>query len=130
MDLIRLHHSDSDSFILAQLVLSLLKKKNVRNIINKIFNKSKVKQINNLKLKKSISSFYSKFIPVYISGLYFYIGGRLMREPIIPRITSKKFEKGSVALGKVNSLEQTQMTSKNRKGAYTIKISFAQNILN
>ena len=70
----------------------------------------------------------SKSIPEFLSGLYIHIGGRLMREPIIPRKTTKKFEKGAIAFGKVNSLEETSITKKNRKGAYTIKIIFAQNL--
>lgn len=142
--LIRLHHSDAESNILAQLVLLVLKKKNIRRIINKLYNKRKVKDIN--KMKFSINKNFAandeiltnnnfvvnnilKSSAVYLSGLYIHIGGRLMREPIIPRRTTKKFEKGAIALGKVNSLEETSITKKNRKGAYTIKIIFAQNIL-
>ena len=52
-----------------------------------------------------------------------------MREPIIPRITTKKFEKGAIATGKINFLEKAQITKKNRKGAYTIKIAYAQNFI-
>jgi Mitochondrial ribosomal protein (VAR1) len=165
--LIRLHHSDADSNILAQLVLLVLKKKNIRRIINKLYNKNKVKDINKMKfsinrkaavvtsgnnsqkVENDILSFDlfskareatceagNKFInlpiaqsTVYLSGLYIHIGGRLMREPIIPRRTTKKFEKGAIAVGKVNSLEETSITKKNRKGAYTIKIIFAQNLI-
>lgn len=132
--LIRLHHSDADSNILAQLVLLVLKKKNIRRIINKLYNKKKVKDINKMKfssycLKSEKKGLLHKFIPVYLSGLYIHIGGRLMREPIIPRRTTKKFEKGAIAVGKVNSLEETSITKKNRKGAYTIKIIFAQNLI-
>ena len=78
-------------------------------------------------LKSEKKGLLHKFIPVYLSGLYIHIGGRLMREPIIPRRTTKKFEKGAIAVGKVNSLEKTQITKKNKKGAFTLKISFAQN---
>lgn len=176
--LIRLHHSDADSNILAQLVLLVLKKKNIRRIINKLYNKNKVKDINKMKFSINRKAFVgndkivntnnnlvgdnnsyatsglvatqplrgndilsldpfscfatgNKFInlPVYLSGLYIHIGGRLMREPIIPRRTTKKFEKGAIAVGKVNSLEETSITKKNRKGAYTIKIIFAQNLI-
>jgi len=144
--LIRLHHSDADSNILAQLVLLVLKKKNIRRIINKLYNKNKVKDINKMKFSinrnfvgndKNVSTNNNLVVndilgssAVYLSGLYIHIGGRLMREPIIPRRTTKKFEKGAIAFGKVNSLEETSITKKNRKGAYTIKIIFAQNLLN
>ena len=155
LELIRLHHSDSDSNILTQLFFLVLKKKNIRSVINKLFSKNKVKDINLINFNSSVQhnniteqikhksalnnklavaqsatkDKLSNYIPVFISGLYIHIGGRLMREPIIPRMTTKKFEKGAIALGKVNSLETTQMTKKNKKGAYTVKITFAQNIV-
>lgn len=69
------------------------------------------------------------FIPAYISGLYIKIGGRLMREPIIPRLTTKKFEIGAIATGKVNLVDSARITKKNKKGAYTIKITYAQNFV-
>lgn len=129
LKLIRLHHSDSESHILAQLFFLVIKKKNIRSVINKIYNKNKIKDINLAYASNPfVETNNNKFIPVFISGLYIHIGGRLMREPIIPRITTKKFEKGAISQGKVNSLEKTQITRKNKKGAFTIKITFAQNI--
>ena len=142
--LIRLHHSDAESNILAQLVLLVLKKKNIRRIINKLYNKRKVKDIN--KMKFSINKNFAandeivtnnNFVlnnilessAVYLSGLYIHIGGRLMREPIIPRKTTKKFEKGAIATGKVNFVDTARISKKNKKGAYTIKIAFAQNFM-
>jgi len=50
-----------------------------------------------------------------------------MGEPIIPRITTKIFGKGASATGKVNFLDVARITKKNRKGAYTIKITSGQN---
>ena len=65
--------------------------------------------------------------PANWSGLNIKISGRLMREPIIPRITTKKFEKGYTAKGKVNYSDVARFTSKNRKGAFTITIKSGQN---
>lgn len=138
IDLIRLHHSDSESNILSQLFLLILKRRNARRIINKLFFKKKVRDISKINYQNQIDLrnikdskgeiSNSNFIPVYISGLYFYIGGRLMREPIIPRISSKKLEKGAISKGKINNLNQTQLTRKNTKGAFTLKVSLAQNL--
>jgi len=165
---IRLHHSDAESNILAQLLLLILKKKNIRSVINKLFYKNKVKDINSMKLRannwfwsrkinirKKVNNKFvntanaqtthqpkknyhyqekeeqhiklSDYIPVFISGLYIHINGRLMREPIIPRLTTKKFEKGAIATGKISYLDQTNLTHKNRKGSFTLKMTFAQN---
>ena len=62
-----------------------------------------------------------------LSGLNIKISGRLMREPIIPRITTKKFEKGFTAKGKINYLDLARFTHKNRKGAFTITVKSGQN---
>jgi hypothetical protein len=117
-NLIRIHKSDYDSNILAQLFILILKKKNIRIAINKIFNKNNITQ-----KKENIN------IAAYISGLYIKIGGRLMREPIIPRLTTKKFEIGAIATGKVNFVDSARITKKNKKGAFTIKITYAQNFV-
>jgi len=129
-NLIRLHKSDYESNILAQLFILILKKKNINIAINKLFNKNN-KQINTklIKATKVTKVTGASESIATISGLYIHIGGRLMREPIIPRLTTKKFEKGAIATGKVNLLDSARITKKNKKGAYTIKIAYAQNIV-
>ena len=131
-NLIRLHKSDYDSNILAQLFILILKKKNIRIAINKLYTKN---NIANTASASYLMPAYAdqaqeyNFIPAYISGLYIKIGGRLMREPIIPRLTTKKFEIGAIATGKVNLVDSARITQKNKKGAYTIKITYAQNFV-
>lgn len=130
-NLIRMHKSDYDSNILAQLFTLILKKKNIRLAINKIFNK------NNIAMSKGQTATIPHLANsdgriekiAIISGLYIKIGGRLMREPIIPRITTKKFEMGAIATGKVNFVDSARITKKNKKGAFTIKITYAQNFV-
>ena len=123
LQLIRIHHPFHDSNILVNL-LSL-------NIKNKKF-KTNV-QIEKLYAKKTIKSLYDynidtvNFIPTFLSGIKIRIGGRLMREPIIPRITTKNFERGASSPGKVNFLDAATINSKNKKGSYTIKIFSGQN---
>jgi hypothetical protein len=72
----------------------------------------------------------AEFQPVpataYLAGLNIKISGRLMREAIVPRITTKKFEKGFTANGKVNYSDVARFTHKNRKGAFTITIKSGQ----
>jgi len=134
-NLIRLHKPYLDSNILVNLLQLIVKnkKRKPRVAINKIYNKTKVSAnklsvINALYKKKANSKgvVYNK--PSYLSGLSIYINGRLMREPILPRITTKKFESGASATGKVNFLDVSTITKKNRKGAYTIKIKTGQNL--
>lgn len=70
----------------------------------------------------------SNFVSLaHLSGLNIKISGRLMREPIIPRLTTKKFEKGFTAKGKINYSDVARFTNKNRKGAFTITVKSGQN---
>jgi hypothetical protein len=123
LQLIKIHQPFHDSNILVNL-LSL-------NIRNKKF-KTNV-AIEKLYAKKAVKNLYDysnnsvNFIPTFLSGIKIRIGGRLMREPIIPRITTKNFERGASSPGKVNFLDTATITKKNRKGSYTIKISSGQN---
>ena len=123
-NLIRMHKSDYDSNILAQLFTLILKKKNIRLAINKIFNK------NNIAMSKGQTATIPHLANsdgriekiAIISGLYIKIGGRLMREPIIPRITTKKFEMGAIATGKVNFVDSARITKKNKKVLLLLKL--------
>jgi len=123
LQLIRLHHPYHDSNILVNLLSLNIKnkRKKARVAVQKIYNKKPVKNLNDPNLNSV------KFIPAFLSGLNIKIAGRLMGEPIIPRITTKVFGKGASATGKVNYLDVARITKKNRKGAYTIKITSGQN---
>jgi hypothetical protein len=141
LQLIRLHHPYHDSNILVNLLSLNIKnkRKKARVAIQKIYNKKPVKILNDPKLKKTAlcasatesvaltKARTGKLIPAFLSGLNIKIAGRLMGEPIIPRITTKVFSKGATATGKVNYLDVARITKKNRKGAYTIKITSGQN---
>lgn len=123
LQLIRIHQPFHDSNILVNLLSLNIKNKNFKTNV----------QIEKLYAKKAVKNLYDysnnsvNFIPTFLSGIKIRIGGRLMREPIIPRITTKNFERGASSPGKVNFLDTATITKKNRKGSYTIKISSGQN---
>jgi hypothetical protein len=123
--LIRLHQPFNDSNILVNLLaLNIRNKKfKTKGRIKKLLKKTKrmVKKVDDLH-NKSVN-----FIPTYLSGINIRIGGRLMREAFIPRKSKKIFERGARSIGKVNYLDTASVTNKNRKGAYTLKISSGQN---
>jgi hypothetical protein len=123
LQLIRIHHPFHDSNILVNLLsLNIRNKKFKTNVaIEKLYAKKAVKNLYDYSIKSV------NFIPAFLSGIKIRIGGRLMREPIIPRITTKNFERGASSPGKVNFLDTATITNKNRKGSYTIKISSGQN---
>jgi hypothetical protein len=119
----RLHNPFFDSNILVNLLSLNIrnKRKKSRIAINKIYSNKAVKNLNDHNLK-SIN-----LIPAFLSGLKLKIGGRLMKEPIIPRLTTKNFERGATSPGKVNYLDIANITNKNKKGANTITIKSAHN---
>jgi hypothetical protein len=140
-ELIRLHHSYHDAHILVTLLALIVKRKNIRRAIAKLYSLNAVKNLKDpnllggnrsdtATLSSKINSYSLKpqyNIPAFLSGLNIKIAGRLMREPIIPRKTTKIFEKGASATGKVNFLEVAKLTKKNRKGAFTITVLSGQN---
>jgi hypothetical protein len=123
LQLIRIHQPFYDSNILVNLLsLNIKNKKFKPNVaIEKLYAKKAVKNLYDYS-NKSVN-----VIPSFLSGIKIRIGGRLMREPIIPRITTKNFERGASSPGKVNFLDTATITNKNRKGSYSIKISSGQN---
>jgi len=121
--LIRIHKPYQDSNILVNLLsLNIRNKKFRTNIqIAKLFQKRIVKTVSDYQ-NKSVNS-----IPAYLSGIKIRIGGRLLREHIIPKRSQKRYERGASSVGKVNFLDTASITNKNRKGSYTLKISSGQN---
>src|SRR6266571_2175041 len=124
LQLTRLHHPYHDSNILVNILALNLKNKRKKAsiLLQKILSKNPVKDLNDPNLISANS------IPAFLSGLNIKISGRLMGESIIPRRTKKVFGKGASATGKVNYLDAARITKKNRKGAYTIKITSGQNL--
>ena len=153
LELIRLHQPYYNSNILVNFLALIINKKNIGACIQRLYNSNIIKanKASNQRLflmqsqqlpKATMSSSgscisnlawlpqevgYQHKAAAYLSGLNIKISGRLMREPIIPRITTKKFEKGFTAKGKINYFDLARFTHKNRKGAFTITVKSGQN---
>ena len=97
----------------------MINKIKLRIIIRKLFNKAMIK--NNI--------FNNKFniIPAFLSGITIKVGGRLLTHKVVPRKTVKITRRGSSARGKINFLDVTRFTNKNKRGAFSITITSGQN---
>ncbi len=138
LELIRLHQPFYDSNILVNFLALNINKKNIRPSIHKFYKRNFIKSNNNTSRPSLVNLFgspsnieniYNPFInntAAQLSGLNIKIGGRLMRQPIIPKKTVSKFEKGFTAKGKINYLDIASLTHKNRKGAFTITVKSGQ----
>jgi hypothetical protein len=100
LDLVRLHLPYFDDNILVKAIGIMSKKIHVRNIIKYIFSKTVIhsKRVNNLTNKGSI-------IPSFLSGIKIKIGGRLMSQRVIPRLSTRIIQRGAIAKGKVNYVD-------------------------
>lgn len=139
LELIRLHQPYYNSNILVNFLALIINKKNIGACIQRLYNSNIIKANKASSLlaaaklplqDASIDASHSKAVTIIasqLSGLNIKISGRLMREPIIPRITTKKFEKGFTAKGKINYFDLARFTHKNRKGAFTITVKAGQN---
>ncbi len=120
LDLVRLHLPYFDDNILVKAIGIMSKKIHVRNIIKYIFSKTVIhsKRVNNLTNKGSI-------IPSFLSGIKIKIGGRLMSQRVIPRLSTRIIQRGAIAKGKVNYVDWSRVNLKNKRGAYSITVTMS-----
>jgi len=119
-DLVRLHLPYFDDNILVKAIGIMSKKIHVRNIIKYIFSKTVIhsKRVNNLTNKGSI-------IPSFLAGIKIKIGGRLMTQRVIPRLSTRVIQRGAIARAKVNYVDWSRVNLKNKRGAYSITVTMS-----
>jgi hypothetical protein len=91
-----------------------------RIIIRKLFNLTIIKKPTKfVAQRKSRSS----LIPSLLSGIKIRLAGRLLTQRVIPKLTVKTIQRGTLARGKTNLINSARFTNKNRRGAYSITVS-------
>ena len=120
LDLIPLKSPLFDDSILVKTIGIICNKVSVRTIFNFIFRKailySKVRA--NLKYKFSLTR-------SYLSGIKIKIGGRLMTQKVIPRISTREMQRGPISHRKVSFVDWSRIVLKNRRGAHSITIKLS-----
>jgi hypothetical protein len=122
LNLIRLHYPYKDSHILANYLQLVINRIKFVLITRKIFRFAVIKKLTKLFIRKKIN-----IIPSFLTGLKIKVAGRLMKYKVIPRKTVKLTQRGSSSTGTVNYTSFSRVTSKNRRGAYSITVSSGQN---
>ena len=130
--LVRLHYPYLNSFILAQYIAMNTRKYNFKAIMNSLF--SAVRE-------SVMATGSSASLPSQIVGLKVKISGRLATQRSVPRQTTQTAQIGtfssSVVENKANMASDSQepvqgvvehaaFTSKNKKGAFTVKVWISQ----
>nr|YP_009517198.1 ribosomal protein S3 [Blastosporella zonata]AYE93075.1 ribosomal protein S3 [Blastosporella zonata] len=120
-DLIRTHYPYYDSNILVNLLGIMINKIKLRIIIRRLFEKTIIQNINNLKHNRAV------LIPAFLSGMTIRVAGRLLTHKIVPKQTVKTIRRGSSATGKVNFKDIATYTNKNKRGAFSITVKAGHN---
>jgi len=116
LELDRLHYPYYDSNILSNMIGLISNIVKLRFIIKKLFTIAKIKKTNKINNKYSI-------IPSYLSGFKFRIAGRLLTQRVIPRLTVKTIQRGTLTRGKAQFIDSARFSNTNKRGSFSITVT-------
>ena len=116
LELDRLHYPYYDSNILSNMIGLISNIVKLRFIIKKLFTIAKIKKTNKFINKYSI-------IPSYLSGFKIRVAGRLLTQRVVPRLTVKTIQRGTLARGKAQFVDSARFTNKNKRGSFSITVT-------
>ena len=123
LDLIRLHLPYFDDNILVKAIGIMSKDVNVRNIFNIIFTKTKIATLFKNPLNSAVSR--TGGVNSYLAGIKIRIGGRLMTQRVIPRLSTRVTQKGAITRGKIKYINSSRVNLKNKRGAHSITVTMS-----
>jgi hypothetical protein len=118
LDLVRLKYPYHDSNILSQVLGLSSKRKNFRKMMRKLLYTATIKNPTKMIRKQNFS-----IIPSYLSGIKIRLAGRLITQRVVPRFTVQSVQMGSLARGKVNYIDSSRFTHKNKRGAFSFTVT-------
>lgn len=116
--LVKLHYPYMDSYILAQFI--------AMNTLDYKFSLITSKLLGQIKPVKNPGDIVEPELPSYIVGLKVRVSGRLVTERAKPRKTVQTVLLGSFSKNNMSLVDYASFTSKNEKGAFTIKVWIVQ----
>jgi hypothetical protein len=119
--LVRLHYPYLNSYILAQYIAINSNRYNFTRIQRAIFNA--LRAVKASSLHDSAGS--DQVLPSYITGMKIRVSGRLLTQRSVPRQTVQTAQIGSFS-GQDNVIDFGSYTTKNKKGAFTVKVWISQ----
>lgn len=118
--LVKLHYPYLNSFILAQYIAMNTQDYTLVQILRQVFG-----SISPVKNTQSLNSLGS-LLPSHIIGIKVRVSGRLMMERSRPRQTVQTAQVGSFAKDNFTLVDNASFTTKNKKGAFTVKVWITQ----
>jgi hypothetical protein len=124
LELDRIYKPYFDSNILANLIGIISKTKKLRFIVRELLNTSNLGNSKNMNMnynyaKNNNDNLFNSFI----SGINFRVAGRLLTQRVVPRMSVKTIQRGTLARGKTNLVNTARFTDKNKRGAYSITVT-------
>jgi Mitochondrial ribosomal protein (VAR1) len=124
LELDRIYQPYFDSNILANLIGLISKTKKLRFIIRELLNASNLGNSKNMNMnfnyaKNNNDNLFNSFI----SGINLRVAGRLLTQRVVPRMSVKTIQRGTLARGKTNLVNTARFTDKNKRGAYSITVT-------
>jgi hypothetical protein len=116
LELDRLHYPYYDSNILSNMIGLISNIVKLRFIIKKLFTIAKIKKTNKIINKYSI-------IPSYLSGFKIRVAGRLLTQRVVPKLTVKTIQRGTLTRGKAQFVNSARFTNKNKRGSFSITVT-------
>jgi hypothetical protein len=118
--LVKLNYPYMDSYILAQYIAMNTQDYTLVQIVRRIFG-----SISPVKNTESLNALASE-LPSHIVGIKVRVSGRLMMERSRPRQTVQTAQVGSFAKDNLALVDNASFTTKNKKGAFTVKVWISQ----
>lgn len=117
---VRLHYPYLNSYILAQYIAINTAKYNFTRIQRAIFGALQFPVIKGSNLSSDGA------LPSYITGMKIRISGRLTTQRSVPRQTVQTAQIGSFSSSEKGIIESASFSTKNQKGAFTVKVWISQ----
>jgi len=118
--LVKLHYPYLNSFILAQYIACNAENHKLVKIVRRLFS-----YVAPVKDTQSIEALASA-LPSHIVGLKVRVSGRLITERSRPRQTIQTAQIGSFSKSNLSLVDSACFTTKNKKGAFTVKVWISQ----
>nr|YP_009690452.1 ribosomal protein S3 [Schizopora paradoxa]QEG57232.1 ribosomal protein S3 [Schizopora paradoxa] len=123
LDLVRLHKVFYDGQILVQDIALKSYKFRFVKLVSKLFRRLHIQKMdysNNLNKTEGLSL---PSAPSYLSGINIKLAGRTFRQRVVPRMTVKRIQKGSLTNVNVQYIDRARFTGKTRRGAFSFTIT-------
>jgi hypothetical protein len=120
LDLVRLHKVFYDSQILVQDIALKSYKFRFVKLVNRLFKRLHIQKLD---FSNSLNKSEGLSFPSYLSGINIKLAGRTFRQRVVPRMTVKRIQKGSLTNVNVQFIDRARFTGKTRRGAYSFTIT-------